>query len=226
MYISQAPARLEGCAAACAVTSIAAIRASVLAVIGFSLRPIVQRRPGPRHRTLVLYIWAVQGGPPGCHKARAEGVSDRYRYRRAGVAGGARLLPRRAARPRPHAPAAPDLDALAAERAADGRAAARAGALVVGAARRRPARAPRGRAAGGRAARHGARLVREQLQRGADGRGAGARVRAGAAAPRLVPQRGRVPAVRRARRAARLLVPRRGAGEADRLRRGRLLGPG
>ena len=68
-----------------------------------------------------------------------------------------------------------------------------AGALVVVAARRRAAGAPARRAAERRADRDGARLVRQQLQRGADRRGAGACLRAGAAAPRFAAQRRHLP---------------------------------
>src|SRR5688572_8557770 len=89
-----------------------------------------------------------------------------------------------------------------------------------------PAAAPARRAAERRAARHGARLVCKQLQRGADRRGAGACLRARAAAPGFAAQHRCLPPLRRARRAPWLFVPRRGPGEADRLRRGRVLDVG
>src|SRR6185503_56384 len=107
--------------------------------------------------------------------------------RRSGPAGAdaarrGRLLRRRARRLRLHAAAESDLDALAAERAAARGPAARACARLVVAARRRPPRASAYRVAKRGADRDGARLVREQLQRGADRRGAGARLRARTAA--------------------------------------------
>ena len=103
----------------------------------------------------------------------AVGLADRpgRGLGRAGAARRRRLLPRRAPRLRLHPPAAPDLDAVAAERAAPRRAAARADARLVVAARRGAARAPAGGAAERRADGDGARLVRQQLQRGADRRG-------------------------------------------------------
>ena len=144
----------------------------------------------------------------------------------AGAGGRGRLLPRGAPRPRLYSAAASHLDAVAAERTADGSAPADAGTLVVVDPCRGAARAPARRAAERRAARYGARLVREQLQRGADRRGAGVLVRALSAAPGFAAQRRHLPPLRRARRAARLIVLRRRPGEADRLRRGRLLDAG
>ena len=188
-----------------------------------------------RREPIAVILWADPAANNGTlvqwEYERRAGKGFQVRPRRpahpvAGADGRARLLPRGASRPRLYAPAAPDLHAVAAERAADGGAAADAGALVVVAACRRAAGAPARRAAERRAARDGARLVCKQLQRGADRRGAGARLRARAAAPGFAAQRRHLPPLRRARRAARLFVPRRGPGEADRLRRGRVLDAG
>ena len=144
---------------------------------------------------------------------------------RAGAARRRRLLRCRARRFCLHPSAVPDFDAVAAERASPRCAAPCADAGLVVAARGGAPRPPPGGAAKRRAGGDGARLVRQQLQRGADRRGPRARVRSLAAAARFAAQRGHLPLLRRARRTARFVLSRRRAGQPHRLGRARLLGP-